>query len=64
MHTAFSGSKEVMMHLYLPEGLAGCHMYVLHSWAILYPEHNGAGVMVLPLQQELLGFPLSLFQAV
>lgn len=55
MHTALFRSEE-RMHLYLPEGLAGCHMDVLHSWAILYPEDNRAEVMVLPLQQEPLVF--------
>lgn len=44
------------MHLYLPEGLACCHMDILQSWAVLYPENNRAGVMVLPMQQELLVF--------
>lgn len=46
------------MYVHLPEGLAGCHMDILHSWAVLYPEHNRAGVMVLPLQQEQLSFLL------
>lgn len=26
--------------LYLPERFAGCHMEVLHRWAVLYPENK------------------------